>query len=246
MPENIEVIEPKLFTGAVADEIVASIRDVLSEKGNCSLVLSGGSTPGAIYRQLSMPPRVDDIEWGKMDLYWGDERYVPHDHSNSNFRMTNETLLANLKQSKPRVYGVPTDLDSAEKAAKKYQDEIITSQKLKNGELPVFDIVLLGIGEDGHTASLFPESMALNSPADQICIKAEHPDGSVRISLTQHALFNAKKIFFIIKGHSKAEIVRQVIKGNDNTSDIPARFYLIAKDRVTFFLDSEAAANLDE
>ncbi len=246
MPENIEVIEPKLFTGAVADEIVASIRDVLSDKDSCSLVLSGGSTPGAIYRQLSMPPRIDDIEWQKMDIYWGDERYVPHDHSNSNFRMTNETLLANLKTNKPRVYGVPTDLDSAENAAKKYQEEIIKSQNIKNGELPVFDIVLLGIGEDGHTASLFPASKALNSPNDQICIKAEHPDGSVRISLTQHALFNARKIFFIIKGKSKAEIVRQVIKGNDSTTDIPARFYLTTRERVTFFLDSEAAVNLED
>jgi 6-phosphogluconolactonase len=244
--ENIEVIEPKLFTAGVADEIVASIRDVLAEKNSCSLVLSGGSTPGAIYRLLSMPPRVTDIEWEKIDLYWGDERYVPHDNINSNYRMTNETLLSLLPKAKPRVHAVPTDLKRAEDAAKKYQEEIMKSQNVKEGSQPAFDMVLLGVGEDGHTASLFPNSRALGSDPSVICVKAEHPDGSVRISMTQHALFNARKIFFIIKGASKADIVKEIIKGQVAPREYPARFYIEAKERVTFFLDSEAAKKLEE
>lgn len=244
MSENIEVIESKSYTAAVADEIVASIRDVLSEKESCSLVLSGGSTPGAIYRLLSMPPRKEDVEWSKIDLYWGDERYVAHDHTNSNFRMTNETLLTPLAKLQPRVHAVPVDLNDAEEAAKKYEQDIRKSQGIAAGEMPVFDIVLLGIGEDGHTASLFPHSKALNTAASEICVKAEHPDGSVRVSLTQHAIFNAKKVFFIVKGASKSEIIKRIIKGNDDPNDIPARFYLAAKEKVTFFLDSEAAVGI--
>lgn len=245
MAENIEVIEPKLFPGVVADEIVASIRDAISEKDRCSLALSGGGTPSGIYRLLSKPPRISEIEWEKMDLYWGDERYVPHDHVASNYRMVRETMLAHLNQNKPRVHALDTTLADPNEAAKKYEQEIRKAEGISAGVLPEFDIVLLGVGEDGHTASLFPGSPALNTPPNIICVAAEHPEGGYRVSLTQHAIFNAKKIIYIIKGGSKADIVRRIIKGDEDTSVIPARFYLPARDRVTFFLDSEAAQKLD-
>lgn len=244
MAKNVEVIEPKLFTGVVADEIVASIRDAISENGRCSLVLSGGSTPGAIYRLLSKPPRIDEIEWEKLTLYWGDERYVPHDHTHSNFRMTSETMLSALNDRKPKICAVATESSDAAAAASEYAKLIIESEKLADGELPVFDIVLLGIGEDGHTASLFPGSPALDSAPGTICVSCEHPDGGQRISLTQHVIFHAKKIFFIVKGAGKAEILKQVLEGNDKPQDIPARYFLNAADRVTFFADSEAAQKL--
>ena len=244
MPDNIEVIEPKLFTAVVADEIVASIRDAIEDKGSCSLVLSGGSTPGAIYRLLSKPPRIAEVEWEKLDLYWGDERYVAQDHSNSNFRMTNETLMSHLSAEKPRVHAVDTSYDSAEKAAAAYESLIRKVEKLEQNALPVFDIVLLGIGEDGHTASLFPHSKILALDRTKICGAADHPEGGKRISLTQHALFNAKKILFIVKGSSKAAIIKRVIRGSDSPEELPSRYYLAAKERVTFFLDSEAATGL--
>lgn len=246
MGRLIEVIEPKLLTGAVADELVASIRDCISERERCSIVLSGGSTPGAIYRALSLPPRVDDVEWNKVDIYWGDERWVPHDHTHSNYLMTNETLLSSLSDFKLRIHPVNTDLATPQESALKYAEEIRRVEGLSKGQLPKFDIVLLGIGEDGHTASIFPHSKALSVDDCELCVAVEHPEGGYRISMTAGALFSARKILFIVKGESKAEIVSRVIEGNESFEAIPAKLYQKAPENVTFMLDSGAALKLDK
>lgn len=246
MSPNIEVVETKLFVGVIADEIVASVRDSISERGKCSLVLSGGSTPSVLYRTLSKPPRVSDIEWNNVDLYWGDERWVPHDHTHSNYRMVNETLLEQIQKSEPRVHAVNTTLASPEEGARDYANQIRKAEGLTGDQVPTFDIVLLGIGEDGHTASIFPHSVAFKESDSTICVSVLHPDGGHRITLLPGVLFNARKVFFIVKGDSKADIMRRVIEGNDTIEDIPARLFQKASHSVTFFLDSGAALKLDK
>lgn len=247
MKASVEIIEPKLFDGAVADEIVASAQDAISERGRCSLVLAGGSTPGAIYRALSKPPRVEDMDWSALSLYWGDERWVPHSDNQSNFKMTQETLLGQISAAKPRQFPVNTDASSPEAAAEEYSSAIVAEEKVSPGQLPSFDIVLLGVGEDGHTASVFPGSRLLKTPSSRLCEAVEHPvDGKTRITLTPEALFAAKKIFFIAKGEGKAEIMKRVLEGEDSEHEIPARLFLRADERVTFFLDSGAAQKLSK
>ncbi|MCO6429573.1 MAG: 6-phosphogluconolactonase [Deltaproteobacteria bacterium] len=241
MKPNVEVIEPKLFTGVVADEIVATLRDTVSERQRCSLVLAGGSTPGSIYRLLARPPRVGEIEWEKIDIYWGDERWVPLDHTNSNFRMTKETLLSHIPQPHPRVHPVNTSLATAEEGAADYARTI----KDLEGQDPCFDLVLLGIGEDGHTASIFPNASIISDCPD-ICAAVEHPEGGFRITLSPKCLFNARKIMFIVKGESKADIISRVIDGSEAVETIPARLYLQSARPVSFFLDSGAALRLSK
>ena len=243
---EIETFEPKLYDGAVADEIIASIQERIADRGRCSLALAGGSTPGNIYRTLSKPPRATDVEWDKVDIFFGDERWVPEDDDQSNYRMVQETLLSQLKGKSPKVYKVETTLKSTEEGAKAYSQTIQKALSVKAGEIPIFDIVLLGIGEDGHTASLFPKSKTIHATGS-ICYAVQHPvNKGWRVTIGADTLFSAKKVFFIVKGESKAEMVARVIEGNDSVDDIPSRLFTTAKGEVTFLLDSGSAHNLSK
>lgn len=245
MESTIEIIEPKLFSAGVADEIVASVNDCISEKGRCSLVLAGGSTPSQIYRLLARPPRVDEIEWDKLHLYWGDERWVPFDDVQSNFKMVNETWLSQLSGVQPKIHPVNTALASPDESARDYAKVIRENENLKEGELPTFDVVLLGVGEDGHTASLFPGSDIVRQEGG-IAFPVKHPvDGSPRVTLSPDTLFSARRVLFIVKGESKADIIKRVITGTDGPDVFPATLFKKVPDRVSWFLDSGAAQKLD-
>ncbi len=244
MQARIEIVEPRLFAGAVADEIVASISEIIAEHGRCSLVLSGGSTPAAVYRALATPPRVSDVNWDKVLFFWGDERWVSHDDSRSNFKMASETLLSNISSDKLQVFPIETSLPSPAAGASQYA-KTISGQKLREkNALPVFDLVLLGMGEDGHVASVFPGS-ALIGKSGALCEAVVHPqDKSERVTLTPALLFNAQRIIFIVSGQSKAEMFRRVINKDGDVRNIPARLYEQAIDKVSWFVDSAAASQI--
>lgn len=251
MAYNVEIVEPKLFAGVVADEIVASIHDTLSEHPKCSLVLAGGSTPSAIYRALARPPRVTEVNWEKVQLYWGDERFGQSGEVQSNYTMVSETLLSFLPTPGPQVYRVDTSLGTPQASAAAYAELIASSQNVAQGAVPVFDVVLLGIGTDGHTASIFPGSSlcawpGADSDRQPLCAAMPYPaqEGSFRITLSPAALFSARKIVFIVRGVAKAPIVKRVLQGEEDSSALPARMFTAVADKVTWFVDSEAAQHL--
>lgn len=241
MAVQIEVVEPVLFAGVVADEIVASIGEAIADRGSCSVALAGGSTPGAIYRCLAKPPRVSEVEWAKVHLFWGDERWVPHSDNQSNFKMTQETLLGQILGAGPKIHPIDTSLANPEEGAAAYTKTITGVL----GAEPIFDLVILGVGEDGHTASIFPHSPVVGMN-DGVCVAVEHPeDRKFRVTLTPDVLFfNARRTIFIVKGEAKADIVRRVIEGVEGPEVLPAKLYQRASERVTFFLDSGAALRL--
>lgn len=244
MDAKIETIETKIFSEVVADEIVASIGEAISERGRCSVSLAGGGTPGSVYRLLARPPRVSEIDWSKVSFYWGDERWVPNTNTQSNFKMVQETLLSHIPAPGPTVYPVDTSLKSPEDGARAYGDLVCEVEQTKPGEIPQLDIVLLGIGEDGHTASLFPGTSVVTAKG-KMAYALKHPtDGSSRVTLSSEVLFSGKKIFFIVNGDTKAAMMKRVLKGSDPVEVIPARLYLGARGQVTFFLDSGAATQL--
>ena len=239
---NIEIVEPKLFSGVVADELIASISDAIADHGKCSLVLSGGKTPGEIYRTMALPPRVEEVDWSKLILYWGDERFVPEHDVQSNYQTVKETLLARLPENGPTVHPINTALKSAAAAAEAYEKTIRASEKIGAQDYPVFDLVMLGVGEDGHIASIFPGSPMIKKPLGKLCSSATAPDGEIeRISLTPEAIFAAKKILIIVRGENKADIVEKVLSGSESELDLPAKLYKRGGSRVTWFLDSSAA-----
>lgn len=244
MNHSVERIEAALYNGAVADEIIASLNDAISDRGRATLVLAGGSTPGAIYRLLSIPPRLQELDWNKVTVYWGDERFVPQSDDKSNFKMVNETLFAHLGRRAPKFFAVDTSLPSADAAAAAYAETIVREEKLVGDAMPQFDLILLGVGEDGHTASLFPGS-PLISKKDGLCFADTHPtDGSNRVTISPAVIRAAHRVAFLVKGESKAEIVHAVLEGSGDINKYPANIFREARGQVTWFIDSAAALKL--
>lgn len=243
---RVEIVEPKLFAGTIADELVALIGEAVEERGVCTMALAGGKTPGQVYRSLSLPPRVQDISWEKVKLFLGDERWVSHDDSHSNFRMVNEALLSHLRGAKPKVFNVDTNQSSAAEGAALYASTIEREVPKGPSGYPTIDIMILGLGEDGHTASLFPGSELLRSDPNVFCGYAKNPhDNSDRVTMLPSLIKAARSVMFIVKGMNKAEIVRQILEGSDSDERYPARMYVDIADKVTWFLDSEAASKID-
>jgi len=248
MNVSLEIVDERVLAAVAADELVASIQDVLSDREACSVVLSGGTTPGAIYRNLSRPPRVDEIEWERLAFFWGDERWVPHSSTHSNFRMVSETLFCPLKSKPSKVFEVDTDLASAEDSAAAYQETIRAAGYFTEGLKPYFDIVLLGVGEDGHIASLFPQSSGLNE-MEKLCIATSNPESpeSLRVSLTLPVILAAERIYVFAKGESKAETIARIFEGDETVEELPARALMNqASGKVSWFIDSLAASQLKE
>lgn len=246
MGVSIEIVEERNLAPSVADEIVACIADAIDEKGSCSLVLSGGKSPSAIYRLLSRPPRVSEIDWSKVRIYWGDERWVAQDDLQSNYRLAHETLLSQLHGTIPTVYPVNTTLASPEQSATEYEQTIRKAEGLEANQLPTFDVVLLGMGEDGHTASLFP-GRDFDAHDTRICIVTDHPGSDQkRITLSRRALFAATKIIFIVKGKEKSETLKRVLQDPVDQVSFPAASYRTASGDVTWFVDTAAAIQLDK
>jgi 6-phosphogluconolactonase len=240
MRGNVEIIEPRLFAGVVADEIVASINDSISERGRCALALAGGRTPGIVYRMLSKPGRVEEVEWPKVECYLGDERWVPVTDNQSNLKMVKETLLHDLPKPGPVIHAVNTAAQTPEIGAREYEALL----KSREGDAAVFDLVLLGVGEDGHTASIFPLSPLLSSGSGVYSAVVGPSGKGDRISITPSAIIAARKVIFIVRGEGKAEIMARIGSGAGTAEEIPALLSEKSTGKVTWFVDSEAAQRM--
>ena len=190
LPSNIEIVEVRSFAGVVADEIVATVSEVLEEKDFCSIALSGGGTPSNTYRALTRPPRVNQIDWKKVKLFWGDERWVDSSDNSSNYKMVNETLINSISIPSENIFPVPTTLSSPEEGASAYQKTLIKELSTDNKGTPIFDLLLLGVGEDGHIASLFPgQEISLNSK-QSVSVGRNTNSDLERVTLTAFKYFS--------------------------------------------------------
>lgn len=198
---------------ALADGVAAWLATRIANAGGpVSLSLSGGSTPKRIYELLGgtdLPARID---WQNLHLFWGDERFVPPGHRDSNFRMAREALIDHVPIPAAQVHPIPTDCASPEEAATLYEEilqDFYGSSTLDPGR-PLFDVTLLGLGEDGHTASLFPGTKALEErKAWVISVSGVKPEP--RISLTYPTLGSSRDILFIVSGEKKREVLARVL-----------------------------------
>lgn len=242
---QIEVFETKMFEGAVADEIVSALAEGVADRGVATLALSGGSTPASVYRMMTKPPRVEELAWSKVKVFVGDERWVPLDDPQSNFRMASESLFSGLPTPSVQTFPVNTAAATPAAAAKEYANTVRQHVAAESG-IPCFDVVLLGIGEDGHTASIFPGSPLVSSSPDICCESVDGTGMKPRITLSKEVLFGARRVLFIIKGENKAAMVRRVIEGSDSPEVFPSRLFLGARHQVTFCLDTGAAKELSK
>jgi 6-phosphogluconolactonase len=204
--------DPEALALQVADFIAARAS---SASGRFSLSLSGGSTPKRAYELLAGSRA--SLDWRKMHLFWGDERFVPRDHKDSNFRMAREALIDHVPIPAAQVHPIPTSSGTPEEAAALYEATLQSfyGSSTLDPERPLFDVTLLGLGEDGHTASLFPKTKALDERRAWVTsIIGAKPEP--RISLTYPALESSSAIVFVVSGETKRDILARVL-ANDRT-----------------------------
>ena len=207
-----------------------------------SLALSGGSTPNKIFRYLS-EDFVDKINWKKIKIFFGDERCVPPDNEDSNYRMANESLLKNISIPKENIFRIKGE-NNPVKEAERYEEVLKSNLPSLNG-IPQFDLILLGLGEDGHTASIFPNQVNLFYSA-RLCEVAVHPQTKQkRITLTGKIINNAKLVMFIVTGKNKANVLSKIMDVNNSKSVYPASFVNPKNGKLTWFLDLEASKMFD-
>lgn len=216
----------------------------VARQGMCSVALSGGSTPRLLYQRLAGSPIAQEMPWAHLHVFWGDERHVQPDHQDSNYRMAREALLDRVPIPPGNVHRIPAELPNADTAAAAYADDLRRAFNLEPGELPRFDLILLGMGEDGHTASLFPHSPALKERTALVVANPVAKLDTTRITLTLPVINNAARVWFLIAGGTKAEVLRQVLEGPEQPEVLPSQLIAPVDGELCFLLDSTAAVSL--
>jgi 6-phosphogluconolactonase len=232
---------------AVAARIVTGVADAQAARGEASIVLTGGGIGGATLRELAASPARDAIEWSRLDIWWGDERFLPAGHPDRNETQAREALLAHMPLDPARVHPIASSNgdhgDAVDDAAAAYADELArAAQPEDHGAVPSFDILLLGVGPDGHIASLFPESPALYDERTVIGVRGAPKPPPTRVSLSLAAINSAREIWLVAAGEEKATAVHLALTGAGPTA-VPAAG---AKGRVAtkWLLDRAAASSL--
>jgi 6-phosphogluconolactonase len=251
MAETIEVlyyVDPtsEAVTRRAAQYFVDGIRAAAGARGKARIAVSGGHTPKNTFALLANPSAQyrEQIPWESLELYWVDERCVPPDHPDSNYRMTKEAMLDSVPLDKSQVFRIPGEL-APDEAASKYESAIRQSFRLEGAELPVFDMLELGMGPDGHTASLFPHTEGLHELM-RIAIANHVPQQKEtwRVTLTSPVINRARDVFFLIEGPDKVGALKQVFTGAYDPETYPSQLIRPASRRITLLLDAVAATAL--
>jgi len=228
-----------------AAEFLEAARESVREKGSFSIALAGGSTPKTLYSLLASNPLLQaKVPWGKIQFFFGDERHVPPDHTESNFRMAKEAMLAKAPIDPKQVHRIKAEKRNAAEAAVQYEDDLRASFGLAADELPRFDLVLLGMGPEGHTASLFPGTKALKEERQLVVSNWVGKLYTDRITLTPPVLNNAARVIFMVHGEEKAPALKAVLEGPYEPDQLPAQLVRPKLGKVLWLVDSSAASML--
>ncbi len=241
------VVVSPTFAAASYEAAQEFVRHVgaLSCQSLVRVVLSGGKTPKFLYRLLTEPNWRQRVDWQRLRFFWSDERSVPPTHPESNFRMAWEALLAPLGVGKNQIFRMRGEASDLEAAAREYESEIARNFGIAAGAgVPQFDFVLLGLGADGHTASLFPHTAALAERRRWVVANVVPQLGATRITLTYPILNAARCVLFLVGGSSKAEAVARVFDPDASVDDVPARGVCPGGGELIWILDEAAASRL--
>jgi 6-phosphogluconolactonase len=229
---------------AAADLFQRACRDAVEARGVFSVALAGGSTPRGLYSLLATDPALrDSIPWDRVGFFWGDERHVPPDHPDSNYRMAHEAMLSRVPVRPERVHRVLSEQPDAAVAASLYEAEVRRAFAADRG-VPSFDLILLGLGPDGHTASLFPGTEALSEQRRLFAANFVQKFGAHRITATFPLLNAARHVVFVVAGAEKATVVRDVLQPQPDTPVVPARLVRPGRGALRWILDRGAASRL--
>lgn len=228
---------PEELAMEFAEEMVHLIEESVKRNKFFTIALSGGSTPEVLLEILSNE-FGKSVQWKYVHLFWGDERCVPPDNIESNFGMTMKKLLSKIEIPALNIHRIKGE-DDPEKEASRYSEEISLNTRKRDG-IPLFDMILLGLGEDGHTASIFPGHLELIR-SDKVCDVAFHPVTlQKRITLTGRVINNADTVTFLVSGKKKEEVVKKIFKKDASSLYYPATYIVPVYGRLNWFIDKEA------
>ena len=250
---EIEIVDDSTeLNRAAADEFSRLARASVARSGRFAVALAGGSTPKNVYSLLAGDDQqnpVDRLPWEKIHIFFGDERHVAPDHQDSNYHMASESLLSKVPIPAANIHRVRAELSSAAEAADLYEIEVRDFFRPQTGDanpdfVPVFDLVMLGMGPDGHTASLFPGSEALNENKRLVVANWVEKFNTFRITFTYRLLNNASQVMFLVTGKDKTEMLHNVLEGDPSGKTYPSQGIKPVSGRLLWIIDRGAAALL--
>jgi 6-phosphogluconolactonase len=243
---EIQIVENgEAVSRAAAEMMVSLALEKLKSKESFAVALSGGSTPKNMFAILANDAALRNrMPWDRVHFFWGDERHVAPDHTDSNFRMTNEAMLSRVPVPPENIHRIRAENPDAGKAAEDYEQELRGFFKLEAEQLPAFDCVFLGMGPDGHTASLFPGTKALHERKQLVVSNWVAKFQSFRITLTAPVLNNADLVIFLVSGEEKAEPLQVVLEGQKQTDRFPSQLIEPTHGKLLWLVDRAAARKL--
>ena len=243
MEANVQIFKDhETLSHAAAEIFVAAAARAIDERGRFLVALSGGGTPDGLYRLLAKEPYRGQVGWANTFVFWGDERCVPPDDEGSNYRQAMETLLSQVPLPDENIQRIQGELEPAE-ASRSYT-RVLKDFASPPLDCPRFDLVLLGMGADGHTASLFPGS-GVESISPTLAVTADYQGRPAnRVTLTSAVFNSARQILFLVTGESKAVVLSQVLNGKYSPEQYPAQRIRPSDGQVTWLVDEAAGSEL--
>ena len=226
---------------AAAEQFTSLSKKAIAEHGRFAVALSGGSTPKALFELLAKAPYIEAIDWQNVHIFWGDERTVPPDYDDSNYGMAYNTLLKHVALPDENIHRMRGEMDAAE-AALEYEHDL----RIFFGAdvVPTFDLIHLGMGDDGHTASLFPATAALEEKARMVVANYVPQHETWRITLTAPVINAARQVTFLVAGANKAARLNEVLNGAHQPEKLPSQLIKPQPGNLTWLLDEAAASDL--
>ena len=242
-PEIRTLTTPQELFAAAAEEVVRTANEAVAQRARFTIVLSGGSTPKSLYNLLATNARTA-LPWDRMFFFWGDERHVPPTDPDSNYSMADETLLSKIPVPAGNVFRIKAENPDAAAVAEAYEQTILKFFQLKSGGVPNFDLILLGMGPDGHTASLFPGTTALQEKSHLVVANWVEKMKTHRITLTLPVLNAARCVTFLVSGTDKASVLRAVLEEDVPAEQYPSKLVRPAAGKLIWLMDRAAASQL--
>jgi 6-phosphogluconolactonase len=234
---------PQDLFQAAAEEVLRAASEAVAQRGRFTIALSGGSTPRNLYTLIAANASAN-LPWAQMFFFWGDERHVAPDDPESNYHMANEALLSKIPTPPANVFRIPSENPDAAAAAEAYELTLRKFFALAPGEFPRFDLILLGMGPDGHAASLFPETAALQEKSRLVVANWVEKLKTSRITFTLPVLNAARCVAFLVSGTDKAPALREVLEGNAPAEKYPSKLVRPNEGKLIWFVDRAAASEL--
>ena len=245
-PPDLRVVsDPLALFQAAANEFASRAVASVKTAGRFTVALSGGSTPKSFFSLLAKNDR-DRLPWDKMFFFWGDERHVPPDSPESNYCMALEALLSKVPVPPGNVFRVPAEDPDAGRAAQKYEQSLREFFQVPAGAYPRFDLILLGMGPDGHTASLFPGTAALHEKSRLVVANWVEKFKTDRITLTLPVIDEAKVVMFLVSGADKADTLKEVLEGTQPAELFPSKLIDPRDGKLIWLVDRAAAGALSK